>query len=308
MTKSTPEFDVIGLGMATVDILTSVPRLPASNEVFEASGIEMQGGGPAATALVALAKLGMKCAYLGTVGAGQWGDVIVQDFVRYCVDTDWIIECEHGTSTISVILVEKENGNRAILYEKGQLPRLEPEQVPVELIKNAKAIHLDGFHLSAAIHAAKIAKEHNVLVSFDGGAGVKSPGIEELLSHVDILVVARDFAKVHTGENDPETAGPELLKFGAREVVITDGENGCWYWDQTQSLHQPAYPVKVKDTTGAGDTFHGAYLYACLQNWEPQQRLKFASALAALKCTKIGGRAGIPTLSETLEFLERNEK
>jgi sugar/nucleoside kinase (ribokinase family) len=95
-----------------------------------------------------------------------------------------------------------------------------------------------------------------------------------------------------------------LQKYQPRQVVITDGERGCWYWDERQHLHQPAYPVEVMDTTGAGDTFHGAYLYACLQaHWTPAFRLKFASAVAALKCTRLGGRQGIPDLRQTLEFL-----
>ncbi len=160
--------------------------------------------------------------------------------------------------------------------------------------------------MEAAVRAAQLAHEHNVLVSFDGGAGEHWAGIERLLPLVNILVVARQFAANMTGLENPKQAGPELLKWGANEVVITDGENGCWYWDQEHTFYQPAYQVNVVDTTGAGDTFHGAYLYAFLQGWPPQKRLTFASAVAAIKCTKMGGRAGIPNQAQTELFMKKH--
>jgi sugar/nucleoside kinase (ribokinase family) len=118
------------------------------------------------------------------------------------------------------------------------------------------------------------------------------------------LVVARRFAQRHSGESDPLAAGPVLLeRFEPRQVVITDGAQGSWYWDAGQHLHQPAFGIDVVDTTGAGDVFHGAYLYAYLQGWPAQRCLAFASATAALKCRKVGGRAGIPDRAEIEAFL-----
>lgn len=130
------------------------------------------------------------------------------------------------------------------------------------------------------------------------------PWGDALLPLVDVLVVARQFAERVTGEADPAAAGPLLLRTGAREVVITDGANGCWYWDASCTLHQPAFEVAVVDTTGAGDVFHGAYLSAWLQGWGPAQRLRFASATAAIKCTQPGGRLGIPATAQVLDFLK----
>jgi sugar/nucleoside kinase (ribokinase family) len=205
---------------------------------------------------------------------------------------------------VAVILIEKDKGHRAILYKKSDLPELNPDTLTPDCIAQAKILHLDGVHMEAAIRAAQLAREHGVLVSFDGGAGEPWPGIERLLPLVDILVVARQFATQMTGLIDPVQAGPELLKWGAKEVIVTDGENGCWYWDKKINIFQPAYKVEVVDTTGAGDTFHGAYLYAFLQKLTPQQRLAFASAVAAINCTKIGGRVGLPTRSQTEIFMK----
>jgi len=295
--------DVLGLGMATIDILTTVPRLPKSNEVYEVIGLHIEGGGPVSTALVALSKLGSVPAYLGTVAADIWGKMILQEFDRYNVCIEHVIRGVEGESPVSVILIEKDTGQRAILYRKSSLPELKPSDLSSALIASAKILHLDGVHLSAAIQGAHIARANQVLVSLDGGAGESWSGLDELLPLIDILVVARQFAARVTGLDDPTSAGPVLLKFGASEVVITDGENGCWYWDKSHHFHQPAFHVNIVDTTGAGDTFHGAYLFARLQGSQPKKRLIFASAVAALKCTHIGGRSGIPDRQETEKFI-----
>lgn len=300
------QYDVIGLGLATLDILAQTPRLPHSNDCFPIATLEMQGGGPVATALVALSKMGADCNYLGSIAADETATQIISELHRYGIDTNFCPQRDTGVSSASVILVEQSNGQRAILFQKSTSLDLQPEEVPEDLIRNAHALHLDGFFTQAALHAAHIARENGVLVSFDGGAGeLMWDELTELLPLVDILVVAKKFALETIGTADVMEAGQKLLNtYHSQQVVITDGEHGSWYWDAQYHFHQPAFPVDVVDTTGAGDTFHGAYLYAVLQpDWTPQYRLKFASAVAALKCKQLGGRKGIPTLAETLEFL-----
>ena len=301
-------YDVVGLGLATLDILTLTPRLPNSNDCFPIATLEMQGGGPVATALVALSKLGANCSYLGSLAPDPTGQQIVSELHRYRIDTDFCPLRDKGVSSASVILVEQTNGQRAILFQKSTALDYQVGEIPEELIRDARALHLDGFFTPAAIKAAEIAREHNVLVSFDGGAGeLMWDELEQLLPLVDIMVVAKKFALETTGKDDPMDAGVQLWqRYKCQQVVITDGEHGSWYWDHQTHFHQPAFEVNVVDTTGAGDTFHGAYLYACLQeSWSPQYRLQFASAVAALKCTRLGGRKGIPTLAETLDFIEK---
>ena len=297
---------VVGLGLATLDILTRTPRLPNPNDCFAIDQIDMQGGGPVATALVAAARLGGQCAYLGSLAPDPPGQQIAAELEKYGIDMSYAVRRREGTSSASVILVEQNSGQRAILFQKSTAPDLRPDEVPLQLLRSTRALHLDGFYLPAAIHAARMARENGTLVSFDGGAGEGVwEGTDELLPLVDLMVVALLFAAGATGLADPQAAGQALLgKYGPRQVVVTDGENGCWYCDGETNLYQPAFHVDVVDTTGAGDTFHGAYLYACLQEaWTPASRLEFASAVAALKCTRLGGRTGIPDLPQTLEFL-----
>lgn len=299
-------FEIVGLGLATVDVITLTPRLPGPDDVFAVDEIVVQGGGPVATALVAAARLGASAAYLGTIGSGRWGQEVAAGFARYGVDAAHARHGGTGEQPLSVILVDATSGRRSILYRPGTLPDLAPDDLPAAVVEGARILHLDGGHLKAALHAARLARAAGVTVSFDGGAGEKWPGIEELLPLVDVMVVARQFATTYAGEADPAAAGPALLRqYDPQEVVITDGERGAWYWDGRGRLHRPAFSVDVVDTTGAGDVFHGAYLFAHLRGWGPERRLAFASATAALKCRRAGGRAGIPSRQEVEAFLQK---
>jgi sugar/nucleoside kinase (ribokinase family) len=307
--------DIVGLGLATVDVMTLVPRLPGLDEVFPARRILLEGGGPVATALVTASRLGASTAYLGPIAPTTWGALTRAGLEAQGVDTSHAPGREDGEQSSAVILVDEPSGQRSILYERGDLQDLAPAEVPAGLITVARALHLDGVHPEAACHAAEVARQAGVVVSFDGGAGVAWDGTERLLSLVDLMVVARRFAEQVTGLADPLEAGPALLETcEPRQVVITDGLQGSWCWEWVQGaavdrsgsmlIHQPAFAVDVVDTTGAGDVYHGAYLYAYLQGWPVQRCLAFAAATAALKCKVLGGRAGIPTHSQVEKALE----
>jgi sulfofructose kinase len=294
--------------MATVDFLALVPRLPGPDEVFPLDRLDVQGGGPVATALAAAARLGTNCAFLGAVGGDRWGDAIVDDFRAFGVATDNLVRRSGGVSPHSVILVEAPTGRRSILYSKGSLTGLVPEELPADLIRRADALHLDGFDIDAAVAAARIARAAGVPVSLDGGAGEPWPGLPELLPLVDVLVVAAQFARHLTGEDEPGSALAGLMRWGARQAVITDGARGAWFLDGNgASGHVPAFEVEVVDTTGAGDTFHGAYLHAFLAGAPIAGCVRLGAAAAALKCASLGGRSGLPTPDRLQEFLSRYE-
>lgn len=287
---------ILGLGMATVDFLTVVPRLPGADEVFPLERLEVQGGGPVATALAAATRLGGRSAFVGAIGDDSWADVILNDFRKFGVDSGQVVCRQGGTSPHSVILVEAGTGKRSILYSKGDLEGLKAAELPHELIRQAGVLHLDGFDIEAATAAARVARSAGVPVSLDGGAGEPWPGLEGLLPSVDLLVVAAQFARHLSGEEEPEAALPHLLGRGARHAVITDGARGSWFASSDgESGHVPAFPVKAVDTTGAGDAFHGAYLHAYLGGEPIAACVRFASAAGALQCTTLGGRSGLPT-------------
>ncbi len=295
---------IVFLGMATQDFVSVVPHLPAADEVIEAQHVGVHGGGPAATAAVACARLGGSAEFIGAVGADAIGSGIAAELEREGVEVARLQAVEGGSSPAAVILVDAPTGRRSILYTKGSGTELEYTPEIGAAVRGAALLHLDGYHIEPALRAAAVAREAGVLVSLDGGAGQLWPRMEELAALADLLVVARDFAHRLTGEDDPLLAASQLLQFGsAQEVVVTDGANGAWYLTRANSGHVPAFAVGVVDTTGAGDVFHGAYALARAEGLDVPAAVRMASAAAALKCRQSGGRRGIPTRQELEEFL-----
>lgn len=303
MTAAAPH-QIVGLGLATVDILTAVPHLPEPDAVYGVRALELQGGGPVASALVAAARLGSSCTMVGTTDRGVWGDLIVRELEADGVGTTHLARRTDGVASRSVILIEGGTGRRSILYSKGTVGEIEAGAVPTEAIERAKVLHLDGSHPDAALAAAEIARAAGVVVSLDGGAGEPWPGMDRLLPLVDVLVVARRFAATVTGLDDPTEAGVALGDLGAQHVVVTDGPAGAWFWQGAESGHVAAFDIDAVDTTGAGDAFHGAYLHALLEGQPVEGRVRFASAVAALVCLHLGGRTGLPTRSGVDAFLQ----
>lgn len=297
--------DVIGLGASTVDMLSLVDHLPAEDENQRAIAICIQGGGPIATALVTLARLGARTAMIDTLGGDWRGTLIRDEFQREGVSVEYLQQGKDWTSPASCILVKKDNGARSIVWAPGSAPDFPAADLPRSAITSAKILHVNGRHWKACMAAARMAHEAGVQVSFDGGAGRYRPELRELMPLTDICIVAQDFAAKYTGRNDIARAADALLGIGPRLVVVTAGTRGSWvYTSDGQSLHQPAYLLpNVVDTTGCGDSYHGAFLFGLLKGMQLEQTASFASAVAALNSQQLGGRSGLPTYEQVQAFL-----
>jgi ribokinase/sulfofructose kinase len=171
------------------------------------------------------------------------------------------------------------------------------------VIQAARVLLVDHYGIEGMTRAAQIARQ--------GGAAVVAdveredwPGFHELLALVDHVIVPRDLALRLTGAATPADAVARLWAADRRAVVVTCGAEGCWYrGEETGVVHQPAFAVPVADTTGCGDVFHGAYAAALAQGQTLAERIRFASAAAALKASRSGGQAGYPTRAEVAAFL-----
>ncbi|MDO8684047.1 MAG: PfkB family carbohydrate kinase [Armatimonadota bacterium] len=298
-------FDVIGLGYSAIDYLGVVPFYPGLDDKVQMLDFSKQGGGPVATAMVTLARLGAKAAYIGKVGDDDFGQFILDQMKIEGVDTRGAVVCPGESSRFSFIIVDKDTGKRTIIWKTMEKP-LRVDEIDRDLILSGKILHLDGHERETSLAAANWANEAGIPVSLD--AGSVRPGIDELIEHVDVLVTSRRFAIDYTGETDPMAAARKMLRGRTRINAVTSGEEGCACTDGEDEFHIPAFEVNVVDTTGAGDVFHGAFIYGLLQKWGLRQIAEFASAVAAIKCAKLGGRAGIPTLPEALAFIEKRNK
>jgi ribokinase len=288
---------VTGLGQCAFDNLFTIDSFPAPDTKREIIEYETAGGGPVASALVSLARLGVDCSYYGIVGDDEAGDKIRQSLEVERIDTGGLVKRPDSHSQVAFIAIEKETGKRNIFWKRPSGAPYKPDELPDDFLNNADFLLTDGLMAEASIHAAKLARSKNIPVMVD--AGRIRTGMLELADLCDYFVCSEEFAREFAGDADrfdPEEAIHRMSTFKAGTVTITLGAKGSITRHNDIIFQTPAFNVDVIDTTGAGDIFHGGYIYGLLQKWDIQQIVKFASAFAALKCTKLGGRAGIPTL------------
>ena len=296
--------DFVGLGFCSNDYIAILPEIPIDRKVQMLEHL-VQGGGPAATATVAAARLGMKSALISVTGDDDPGQRIIRDLEDENVHTGAMIVRENSSSPIAYCWIDQPTGKRSIAWTRGSLRELDPKELDMELILQAKILHLDGHNPAAAIVAAREAHRHGVLVNLD--AGTIRPGVEKIIENTDILFTSEDFARAWTGENDLEKALLQLVKNGTKVTGITMGNQGSIAFDDGRIIHCPASPVSpVVDTTGAGDVFHSALGIKYLEQGDLYESMRFASAVAGLKCRKPGGRTAIPTRREVDDFLAKH--
>ena len=296
--------EIAGLGFGSIDYLCIVPHIPMDEKVGAIERL-VQGGGAAPTAIVAASRLGARTAFIGAVGDDQEGKEIIRGLNREKVDTGYIQVKAGKESPVAYCWVEQKSGKRSIVWSKGTAMPLDAAAVDLDFISSLKLLHLDGHNTEAAIRAAKTAKANGVIVSLD--AGTILPGIDVLVGLSDICIASEFFARKYTGEENIEKAVKKLFMTGKRIAAVTMGDKGVVALTRDGLIKKDAFKVPVVDTTGAGDVFHGAFAYAYIQGWSVDKCFDFASATAAIKCTRLGGRTAIPTRKEVIKFLNQQE-
>jgi ribokinase len=293
---------VVGLGQASVDYLGRVPTFPNEDEKVELLDIQMQCGGPASTALVTLARLNVATAFIGSISNDPLGLEILSDLEKEGVDVGALKMTPGFTSQLAFIAITAGIGKRTIFWHRGSVPPLEPEDVNLGAFPNATLLHLDGLMVEASIEAARQAKAKGMTVVMD--AGTMRAGSQRLAALVDVLIASERFATPLVGTDaQPETALEALHELGPERVIITLGPKGSIGSDRRNTVRQRAFPVDALDTTGAGDVYHGGYLYGLFQGWDMLRCMRFGSAVSAIKCCQVGGRQGIPDLDTVETFL-----
>jgi sulfofructose kinase len=307
---SSPEpaarWDVLGMGCAAVDDLLYVTEYPAPDAKVRVRRRERQCGGLTATALVATARLGSRCAYAGTLGDDEDSRFVVAALQREGVDVAPLVQRPSARPIRCTIIVDESRHTRTILYDLAGTAGADADEPPADVIRSARVLMIDHYGVEGLTRAARIAREAGIPVVADFEHH-EWPGFMDLLALVDHLIVSLSFAQRLTGAAGPDEAVERLWSTGRSLVAVTDGEHGCWYREANAAgvtLHLPAFSVAVCDTTGCGDVFHGAYASALARGLGAGERMRFASAAAALKATQPGGQAGIPTRADVEAFLQ----
>ena len=302
-------FDVLGCGVLSVDDLLYVDEYPPAEHKVPVRHRRRQCGGLTGTALVAAARLGARCAYVGVLGDDELSHVVADCFGREGIDLTHHVRRGDARPAHCTVIVDETRKTRTIFASIDGAVGADPHQPQPELIRAASVLLVDHFGLEGTLRAVRIARAGGVGVVADFERRVGRQ-FEELLELVDHLIVSRQFARELTGTDDPPAAVQRLWTPGRKVVVVTCGQSGCWYMAEgtgTEPQHHPAFEVEVVDTTGCGDVFHGAYAAALAEGLDVHARVSLASATAALKATRRGGQAGIPNRPTVEEFLaERN--
>jgi sulfofructose kinase len=307
MQSNYPKIDVLGLGAVAVDDLIFVEVYPPPDAKARVVRRERHCGGLTATALVAAARLGGRCAYAGVLGHDSLSEFVVHCLEAEGIDVSRAPRTASAGPVYSNIVIDQRRGTRNIFYDLSQAFGASI-RTPVDLIRSCRVLFVDHIGVPGMVRAARLARAAGIPVVAD--LEIAEHGqFRELLGLADHLIVSQAMAAKLTGAAAPAQSVRRLARADRQIAVVTCGQQGCWYLAQGWATpkHQPAFKVRAVDTTGCGDVFHGAYAFALARGMELPDRIRFAAATAALKATRPGGQAGIPTLKAVQRFLKHED-
>ena len=324
------KIDILGIGASTLDRFIVVDHYPTGREVQQVLSSTNDGGGPVATALAVAGKYGARTAMIDSIGDDMVGQHILDDFKKYNVNTDSIHIEGQAKSGVATILVKHSTGERAVFFERSTAPEPVFLDAHKQLIKESFILHVNGRHRQFMCSAMALAQKAGTIISLDGGAQRYDEEMKSITGSSHIAIVARDYAEKYTGTTNLEEACRIIHDRGALIAGVTDGANGSYFvWPDGTFYRCQAFPQEyVVDTTGAGDSFHGAFLsklVTLLRELAPVEGLKtstyaidllqhcghsdlekaaiFASAVAALNTQGIGGRSALPSLQVVYKLM-----
>ena len=302
---SPAKIDLLGLGIAPVDFFVTVATYPACGKKVDgiAGSHLIAGGGPVANALCTFSRLGGKAALISAFGDDTWGEFARRDLSRFGVDHSCCISRNKCSTALAFAWVATDS--RTIVLDMDKRLYIHPADIDVNRLPIPKLIHLDGRHIEAAVKLARWGKKVGARVMLDVGS-VRNT-VNDLFPFIDFLVCADDYAMHYFQTTSAAIAALEFKELGIPEVVVTAGTGGSFGIDAGAYVTgQKAFRVDTIDVTGAGDVYHGAYLFGILKGWPLAQKMQFASAAAALKCRSRGARGGIPTYRQVMTFMNRH--
>lgn len=299
--------EVVGVGENAADTVMRVRVFPSPGGKEKIEAITREAGGSVATALVTCRRLGLGVRYLGSVGDDETGRFQAASLRREGFDLRYLRTARGARSRISQIILDTTTGERVVLWERDPRLALNPVEISPAVLAGARAVHLDATDLPASKRVARLARKAGIPVVADLDAVY--PGIESLLPLVDYLIASSDFIAPATGERDPFRALERLADLSkGRLVGVTLGRDGALVFSEGRFLYSPGFRIEAVDTTGAGDVFHGGFIYALVRGWGLEESLEFANAMAALNSMALGARGGIASEKRARRLMARDER
>lgn len=304
---------LVVIGSSNMDLVISLPRIPAIGETVLGGKSNMVFGGKGANQAVASKRCGGHVSFIAKVGNDIFGENMKKHFLKEGFNSDHILTDEEEATGIAQIFVS-EKGENSIAVAPGANMKLIPEDLEayIELIKEAHVILLQ---LESPIETVEYIAD---LVFQSGTKLILNPApaqklSESLLEKVWLLTPNETEASLLTGidvidQISAQQAAEHLLKMGVKNVIITLGENGSLLSNPETVEHFPAFKVTAKDTTAAGDVFNGTLAASITNGKSLQDAITFASAAASISVTREGAQSSIPTQSEIEFFLQKHQK
>ena len=307
--------DVLCCGIIVADhVSTPISHVPAAGELVMADHLLLTLGGCAANTAVDLAKMGVRSAVVGRVGADIFGRVVA-DMLREAKVDATALRAVAGADTSQTLIVNVAGQDRRFIHTFGANAGLRAADIPRDRLANCKVFYVGGFLLMAGMTGAELAdvfaeaRRVGVQTVLDV---VTPPGIdyrgqlEPVLPHTDVFHANSDEAKLILGEQDPLRQAQAFHAWGAKTAVITSGSDGATLVGGSARLRAEAFPVEYVDGSGGGDAFVAGFIFGLLNKMTTQDCLRYASALGASCVRAIGTTPGVFTRAECEEFLRRH--
>ncbi|WP_122029698.1 sugar kinase [Salmonella enterica] len=288
------------VGITVMDRIYYVEGLPTEGGKYVAKRYTEVGGGPAATAAVAAAKLGAQVDFIGRVGDDDTGNSLLAELESLGVNTRYPRRYTQAMSSQSAIMVDAKGERIIVNYPS---PDLLPDADWLNDIDFSQwdVVLADVRWHDGAKQAFTLARQAGVMTVLDGD--ITPQDISELVALSDHAAFSEPGLARLTGMSEAIDALKKAQMLTNGHVNVTRGSEGCNWLEKAAVRHQPGFTVEVVDTTGAGDVFHGALAFGLASGYAIEEAVRFASGVAALKCTRPGGRAGIPDCEQTRSFL-----
>jgi ribokinase len=305
-------FNVVSIGDLVTDLVIQIPHLPVEAARHQiAQGLSIEPGG-AGNFLIAGIRLGMRMTEIGVVGDDLFGKSVVSILEREGVQLDGLL-MQPGTTTTTVAALVDTDGKHVFIGKYGEGPELVYPPIWTGILQKADAVFSCGYTLQdqllnrACLHAMEITSQAGIPMFFDPGpemAYATRDVCEQVVSLSKVILMTEDEIQFLTGGDNTLQAARTLMERGPQWVCIKRGAHGCTLLTRQGEFEHPGFPVKVRDTSAAGDSFDAAFIAAYLKGWEPQKICEFANAMGAAKVRKMGSGTQVPTAAEVQSILE----
>jgi sugar/nucleoside kinase (ribokinase family) len=295
------QFDFVAVGEGGIDVISLVDSLPAFDSKTSASSRHVLPGGQAATAAAGVARLGWRSRWIGVTGDDDWGRMLRRSLEQHGVDVAASVRTATATRS-AVVFVDEASGRRAIVESRDSALDMADTEVSADTLCSGRIVLVDGTDMHLSLRTATAARRAGLRTMVD--LDRPHPDAMQLLSEIDVVIIPETLANELTAT---EASGKAVASLAgalpqAAVVVATLGEGGAVGWCRGEAIRVPAYPVEVRDTTGAGDAFRAGFAARWLETGEADgdvlDLLEYAALVAGLSCRGLGAQAGLPTAEE----------